>query len=522
MAKEIDLLAGTKRQSAYSEALLRSALSAKPAYSWGEAVARALLGGMAGHIENQEGKENAKLWGDLADAYVASQPSPAMSPMPGQAPAVAAPRSAPVGADVVSEAATPQDYINRAWGGLTPQGRDTAARTVVAEAGGEGPLGMQGVADVMANRAAAGGYRTGSTGPTTMDRVATAPGQFEPHMTAEGRARMAGYSPNSPAYQGAQSAVDNAAIGGQPDVTGGSTFFYAPKLQADLGRNTPAWAAGRQPNTTIGAHQFFSPEGKPAQSIAGQAFAQGPQNVQTDAIVEAIKNPRTSNEMRARLFQMLQRPEADFGVIGEDAEGNKRYGWIDKRRQTTTPAQVPGAAQAAPLTATLPDGTAVTMPQGANPKEWRKNITQNVADAQSGKNTESQSKAAGFASRMEVAMPDIDKYQSAATSAKDNAIAGVPFVPDKVKNYGLSEQFQLYNSAKGRWIAGLLRRDSGAVINPDEFAREDRNFFPQPGDSPSVIAGACSRGSNRSHEARSRPWLQVTGHSEEHKQQRND
>jgi flagellar hook-basal body complex protein FliE len=135
----------------------------------------------------------------------------------------------------------------------------------------------------------------------------------------------------------------------------------------------------------------------------------------------------------------------------------------------------------------MPDGTTVTMPQGANAKEWRKNITQNVADAQSGKNTESQSKASGFANRMEVAIPDIDKYQSAATGAKDNAIAGIPFVPDKVKNYGLSEQFQLYNSAKGRWISGLLRRDSGAVINADEFAREDKNFFPQPGDPPSVI-----------------------------------
>ena len=173
---------------------------------------------------------------------------------------------------------SPQDYINRDFG-MTPQGRDVATRTVLGEAANQGPLGMQGVADVMKNRADAGGYRTGP-GPTTMDRVATAPGQFEPHMTAAGRARMAGYSPNSPVYQTAQAAVDNASIGGQPDVTGGSTYFYSPSENARLAaqngdrKAVPDWAAGRQPTTTIGTHQFFGPEGK---GQAGQAYAQGPQ-----------------------------------------------------------------------------------------------------------------------------------------------------------------------------------------------------------------------------------------------------
>jgi hypothetical protein len=357
----------------------------------------------------------------------------------------------------------------------------------------------------MKNRADAGGYRTGSTGPTTMDRVALAPGQFEPQMAAAGRARMAAYSPTAPAYQTAQAAVDNASIGGQPDVTGGSTFFYSPSLNAKLAaergdrKAVPDWAAGRQPNTTIGTHQFFSPEGKPAQAIAGgqagQAFAQGPRSSMNDAATERMiaimEDPRTSPAVRAMAWQQLQqymqKPQATLEKLKDD-EGREVPYWVNSRTQTLTPAQVPGAAaQAAPPTATLPDGTTVTMPQGSSAKEWRKNITQNIADAQSGKNTESQSKAAGFANRMEVAAPDIEKYQSAASGMMDNTIQGIPLVPDKLKNYGLSEPFQLYTSAKGRWISGFLRRDSGAVINQDEFAREDKNFFPQPGDPPALV-----------------------------------
>jgi hypothetical protein len=500
MAKDIDLLAGTKRQSAYSEALLRSALSAKPAYSWGEAVARALLGGMAGHIENQEGQENAKLWGDLADAYVASQPSPTTSPMPnaGQTSALPSPRLPAIGSaqdnQVLPE--NPNDRVAAVFGGMTPQGRDIATRTVLGEAANQGPFGMQAVADVMKNRADAGGYRTGSTGPTTMDRVATAPGQFEPHMTAAGRARMAGYSPNSPAYQGAQAAVDNASIGGQPDVTGGSTFFYSPSVNAQLAaqngdrKAVPDWAAGRQPTTTIGTHQFFGPEGKPAQSI-GQAYAQGPQSVRTDAILDAIRNPRTSNEMRARLFQMLQKAPAEFKTI-KDADGNETPVWVNPQAQTITPAQLPGSMQAAPPTITKPDGSTITMPQGANRKEWTKSVSGALGDAQAGKLTETQANATGFANKMESAERSARQFEGAATGTWDNSMRGITDgkyspVPRAWTNWAVSKEFQQYEQAKSQFITALLRRESGAAINADEWSRYDREYFPQVGDDANVI-----------------------------------
>ena len=312
MAKEIDLLAGTKRQSPYSEALLRSALSGKPAYC-GRGSYRPCSDGRHRWSCRKSGQQGKRQGLGRACRCVRCLAAVARKcrPMP-NAPTAAAPRSVPVGADVVSEAATPQDYINRGFG-MTPQGRDIATRTVLGEAANQGELGMQAVADVMKNRADAGGYRTGSTGPTTMDRVATAPGQFEPHMTAQGRARMAGYSPNSPAYQTAQSAVDNASIGGTPDVTGGSTHFYFPSVNAQLaaqdGRKAVPRLGGWPSNRLRPSARISSSD--PDQ--ARQAYAQGPQNTQTDAIVEMIKNPRTSNEMRARLLQMLQRPQAYAG-----------------------------------------------------------------------------------------------------------------------------------------------------------------------------------------------------------------
>jgi hypothetical protein len=42
--------------------------------------------------------------------------------------------------------------------------------------------------------------------------------------------------------------------------------------------------------------------------------------------------------------------------------------------------------------------------------------------------------------------------------------------------------------AKREWVTALLRKESGAAIGKDEYTQYDRQFFPQPGDGPSVIA----------------------------------
>ena len=49
------------------------------------------------------------------------------------------------------------------------------------------------------------------------------------------------------------------------------------------------------------------------------------------------------------------------------------------------------------------------------------------------------------------------------------------------------EENQMYRQAKGMFLNAYLRRDSGAVITPQEEAMGDRDFFPQPGDGPKVL-----------------------------------
>jgi hypothetical protein len=60
--------------------------------------------------------------------------------------------------------------------------------------------------------------------------------------------------------------------------------------------------------------------------------------------------------------------------------------------------------------------------------------------------------------------------------------------PTGLANYAQSPEYQLYDQAKRDFVNALLRRESGAVIAPSEFANAEAQYFPRPGDSPEVIA----------------------------------
>ena len=42
-------------------------------------------------------------------------------------------------------------------------------------------------------------------------------------------------------------------------------------------------------------------------------------------------------------------------------------------------------------------------------------------------------------------------------------------------------------AAKTDFITAVLRKESGAAISVSEFEKEDRKYFPQPGEGPEVI-----------------------------------
>jgi hypothetical protein len=122
--------------------------------------------------------------------------------------------------------------------------------------------------------------------------------------------------------------------------------------------------------------------------------------------------------------------------------------------------------------------------------------------AEGGKPTEAEQKAAGFAQRMELSnqlLKDIESKvytQQAAgkdvgtmyPTARTQTLASVPLVGGYLETIGSSTQQQLYRQAQENWVRANLRKESGAVIGPDEMKSEIKTYFPQPGDKPENIA----------------------------------
>lgn len=106
-----------------------------------------------------------------------------------------------------------------------------------------------------------------------------------------------------------------------------------------------------------------------------------------------------------------------------------------------------------------------------------------VARAGAGMN-ESQSKAAGFADRMFDANQYIEQYTQAGLDMGERAKSNVPLVG----NYLVSPEYQQFDQAQRDFVNAVLRRESGAVISPSEFDNAAQQYFPQPGDSPEVVA----------------------------------
>jgi len=52
---------------------------------------------------------------------------------------------------------------------------------------------------------------------------------------------------------------------------------------------------------------------------------------------------------------------------------------------------------------------------------------------------------------------------------------------------GPSAQQQQVDQARRNFITAVLRKESGASISPSEFANEEKKYFPQTGDTDTVI-----------------------------------
>lgn len=98
--------------------------------------------------------------------------------------------------------------------------------------------------------------------------------------------------------------------------------------------------------------------------------------------------------------------------------------------------------------------------------------------------TEAEGRNSGFYGRGVESHKIITQLEEQGTSLGNKIAGGIPVLG----NYMRGPEAQKFAQAQRDFINAVLRRESGAVISPEEFANAEQQYFPQPGDGPEVIA----------------------------------
>ena len=94
--------------------------------------------------------------------------------------------------------------------------------------------------------------------------------------------------------------------------------------------------------------------------------------------------------------------------------------------------------------------------------------------------TEGERISRGFAERAVISSEIIDQIGP--------QFAGITsYLGQTLPNILKTSDRQRFEQAQRNFVNAILRRESGAVINPDEFVNARKQYFPQPGDKPEVI-----------------------------------
>jgi len=137
---------------------------------------------------------------------------------------------------------------------VTPTDVDTVVRMANAE-GDQTPEGWKAVAAVMRNRALESGH--------SLTDLAAEPNQFE----AYGNRNYTGLRAGTPEYARVLAAIA-PVLAGKEDPTGGADSYYAPGLQARLGRKKPSWDDGS--GQMLGSQLFFKNKYRRAHAAGGE------------------------------------------------------------------------------------------------------------------------------------------------------------------------------------------------------------------------------------------------------------
>lgn len=175
-----------------------------------------------------------------------------------------------------------------------------------------------------------------------------------------------------------------------------------------------------------------------------------------------------------------RRQEADRAQKNQD----RSFGLQEKQFQFSTTAKpeirsVKDAAGNENLVRITPDGRAAQINTGVESQAVN-------PYAAGGKMTETQAKDGLYASRMFNAENILRQVENVGTDWWERGKAAIG---SKIGTSGLnSTDYQKFDQAQRDFINATLRRESGAVIADSEFENANKQYFPQPGDRPEVIA----------------------------------
>ena len=163
----------------------------------------------------------------------------------------------------VSQAAAVPDPLFDAFTGLLPipqkrsaaalsaGAQDYMARTMWAEARGEGDIGMRAVGHVVLNRA------NDSRWPSAIEAVVTQPGQFSPWAPSDPQHQaMLSVGMSDPAFARAWTIAGEILSGQSTDPTGGARYFANEAAVSASNTNFWRWWPTLGPGRKIGNHTF--------------------------------------------------------------------------------------------------------------------------------------------------------------------------------------------------------------------------------------------------------------------------
>ena len=123
--------------------------------------------------------------------------------------------------------------------------------------------------------------------------------------------------------------------------------------------------------------------------------------------------------------------------------------------------------------------------------DGRPQIVQGVSPAPSGASggtakepNQAQFTTAGYASRIEQSESILSKLEGDISNMGQMSFSAQSASPSAKLQSGT---FQSYDQAARNFINAVLRRESGAVISPNEFDNARRQYLPMPGDTPETL-----------------------------------